>query len=78
MIFYMGGFILHRIRHQPEKAKPFVAVAHCTVKKEPGNPDKDLGTSSVTHNERRRATYAILRIWLCLKTTKSSYEKPDM
>ena len=35
-----------------------------TAKKEPGNPDKDLGTSSVVHNERRRATYAILRIWL--------------
>ena len=28
------------------------------MKKEPGNPDKDLGTSSVAHNERRRATYA--------------------
>ena len=49
-----------------------------TAKKEPGNPNEDLGTSSVAHNERRRATYAILRIWLCLKTTKSSYEKPDM
>ena len=58
MIFYMGGFILHRIRRQPEKAKPFAAVAQCAAKKEPGTPDKDLGTSSVAHNERRRATYA--------------------
>ena len=46
------------------QAKPFAAVAQCTAKKEPGNPDKDLGTSSVAHKERRRATYAILRIWL--------------
>ena len=50
------------------QAKPFAAVAQCTAKKEPGNPDKDFGTSSVAHKERRRATYAILRIWLYLKT----------
>ena len=45
-----------------QQAKPFAAVAHCTAKKEPGNPDKDLGTSSVAHKERRGAAYAILRI----------------
>ena len=33
-------------------------MAHCTAKKEPGNPDKDLGTSSVARKERRRAAYA--------------------
>ena len=55
-----------------QQAKPFAAVAQCTAKKEPGNPDKDLGTSSVAHKERRRATYAILRIWLCRKPPKFS------
>ena len=40
-------------------AKPFAAVAQSTTKKEPGNPDKDLGTSSVAHKERRRAAYAV-------------------
>ena len=78
MIFYRGGFGLHRTYHRPERAKPFAAVAHCTAKKEPGNPNKDLGTSSVARKEQRRATYAILRIWLYLKTANFSYEKPDM
>ena len=47
-----------------QQAKPFTVAAQCAAKKEPGNPDKDPGTSSVAHKERRRATYAILRIWL--------------
>ena len=33
-------------------------MAQCAAKKEPGNPDKDLGTSSVARKERRRAAYA--------------------
>ena len=33
-------------------------MAQCTAKKEPGNPDKDLGTSSVAHKERRGIAYA--------------------
>ena len=41
-----------------QQAKPFAAVAHCAAKKEPGNPDKDLGTSSVAHKERRGIAYA--------------------
>ena len=29
-----------------QQAKPFAAVAQCTAKKGPGNPDKDLGNFS--------------------------------
>jgi hypothetical protein len=34
------------------------------AKKDLGNPNKDLGTSSVVRKEQRRTAYAILRIWL--------------
>ena len=44
MIFYRGRLSLHRACQRPERAKPFAAVAQCTAKKEPGNPDKDLGS----------------------------------
>ena len=33
-----------------ERAKPFAAVAQCTAKKEPGTPDKDLGTYATAYD----------------------------
>ena len=52
-----------------QQAKPLTSRGRkARVKKEPGNPDKDLGTSSVAHKERRRAAYAILRIWTQTKS----------
>ena len=36
-----------------QQAKPFAAVAQCTAKKEPGNPDKDLSIAEVSGQGRR-------------------------
>ena len=47
-----------RLQKTNQQAKPFAAVAQCTAKKEPGNPNQDLGKSSIARKERRRTAYA--------------------
>ena len=66
LIFDIGGG--RRLPLSAQKGKTFCRRGTMHGEKEPGNPDKDLGASSVARYERRRAAYAILRIWLYKET----------